>query len=71
MIFAGISPIIIVFVLLGLPTIFARFRNDRDPYYQAVPVTARWAMGGAWLVLAIFLGFASYQAHTQLLSYLG
>ena len=70
-IFAGISPIIIVFVLLGLPTIFARFRNDADPYYQAVPVTARWAMGGAWLVLAIFLGFASYQAHTQLLSYLG
>jgi Zn-dependent protease len=70
-IFAGISPIIIVFVLLGLPTIFARFRNDQDPYYQAVPVPARWAMGGAWLVLAIFLGFASYQAHTQLLSYLG
>jgi Zn-dependent protease len=70
-IFAGISPIIIVFVLLGLPTIFARFRNDRDPYYQAVPVTARWAMGGAWLVLAVFLGFASFQAHTQLLSYLG
>jgi Zn-dependent protease len=70
-IFAGISPIIIVFVLLGLPTIFARFRNDRDSYYQSVPVPARWAMGGAWLVLAIFLGFASYQAHTQLLSYLG
>jgi Zn-dependent protease len=70
-IFGGISPIIIVFVLLGLPTIFARFRNDKDPYYQAVPVPARWAMGAAWLVLAIFLGFASYQAHTQLLSYLG
>jgi len=70
-IFGGISPIIIVFVLLGLPTIFARFRNDRDPYYQAVPVPARWAMGAAWLVLAVYLGFASYQAHTQLLSYLG
>src|ERR1700730_12237546 len=70
-IFGGSSPMIMVFVLLGLPTIFARFRNDRDPYYQAVPVPARWAMGAAWLVLAIFLGFASYQAHSQLLSYLG
>jgi Zn-dependent protease len=70
-IFVGISPVILLFVLLGLPTVFARFRNDKDPYYQAVPVPARWAMGAAWLVLAIFLGFASYQAHNQLLSYLG
>ena len=70
-VFGGISPIILVFVLLGLPTVFARFRNDSDPYYQAVPVPARWAMGAAWLVLAVFLGFASYQAHNQLLSYLG
>ena len=69
-IFGGISPIIIVFVLLGLPTIFARFRNDKDAYYQAVPTLARWAMGGAWLVLAIYLGFASYEAHNQLYSYL-
>ncbi|MDQ6918849.1 MAG: hypothetical protein M3Z98_05765, partial [Candidatus Dormibacteraeota bacterium] len=70
-VFGGISPIILVFVLLGLPTVFARFRNDSDPYYQGVPVPARWAMGAAWLVLAVFLGFASYQAHNQLLSYLG
>jgi Zn-dependent protease len=70
-IFGGISPIIIVFVLLGLPTIIARFRNDKDPYFQTVPVPARWAMGAAWLVLAVYLGFASYQAHHQLLSYLG
>jgi Zn-dependent protease len=70
-IFGGISPIILLFILLGLPTIFARFRNDKDPYYQAVPVPARWAMGAAWLVLAVYLGFASYQAHTQLSSFLG
>jgi len=70
-VFGGISPIILLFILLGLPTIFARFRNDKDPYYQAVPVPARWAMGAAWLVLAVFLGFASYQAHTQLSSFLG
>jgi Zn-dependent protease len=69
-IFGGISPIIIVFVLLGLPTIFARFRNDKDPYFQAVPMQARWAMGAAWLVLAVYLGFASYEAHNQLYSYL-
>jgi len=70
-IFVGISPIILLFILLGLPTVFARFRNDKDPYYQAVPVAARWAIGAAWLVLAVYLGFASYQAHTELLPYLG
>ena len=67
----GIGPTVLVFGRLGLPTVCARVRTDSDPYYQAVPVPARWAMGAAWLVLAVFLGFASYQAHNQLLSYLG
>ena len=70
-VFVGISPIILLFVLLGLPTVFARFRNDQSPYFQSVPKPARWAMGAAWLVLAVFLGIASYQAHSQLLPSLG
>ena len=70
-VFVGISPIILLFVLLGLPTVFARFRNDQSPYFQSVPKPARWAMGAAWLVLAVFLGVASYQAHSQLLPSLG
>jgi Zn-dependent protease len=70
-IFVGLSPIVLLFVLIGLPTVFARFRNDSAPYYQSVPVGARWAMGAAWLVLAIYLGFASYEAHSQLQPFLG
>ncbi|GAC1656683.1 MAG: hypothetical protein NVS9B1_12600 [Candidatus Dormibacteraceae bacterium] len=70
-IFFGISPIVLLFVLIGLPTVYARFRNDKSQYYQSVPVAARWAMGGAWLALAVFLGFASVQAHAQLASFLG
>ena len=69
-IFVGISPVILLFILLGLPTVISRFRNDKSAYYQSVPVGARWAMGGAWLVLAIYLGFASYEAHSQLLSFI-
>ena len=69
-IFVGLSPIVLIFIVIGLPTVIARFRNDRDPYYQSVPIAGRWAMGAAWLVLAIFLGFASYEAHGQLQPYL-
>ena len=69
-IFVGISPVILLFVLLGLPTVISRFRNDKSEYYQSVPIGARWAMGAAWLVLAIYLGFASYEAHSQLSTFL-
>jgi len=31
-----------------------------------VPSGARWAMGGAWLALVIYLGVASLQASTLL-----
>jgi Zn-dependent protease len=62
----GLSPIVLIFVLFGLPAVIDRFRNDRSPYYQAVPIPARYAMGLAWLGLVAYLAFASYQSHQLL-----
>jgi len=64
--FAGLNPIILVFIIFSIPTIIARFRNADSPYFTSVPVAARWGMGAAWLVLAIFLGFATLQSDAQL-----
>ena len=61
-----LSPVLILIVVLGVPTLIERFRNDRSPYYQTVPVAARWAMGGAWLGLVAYLGVATLQAHSLL-----
>jgi len=61
--YIGFSPIVLIIVLLGLPTLLDRFRNDRSPYYQSVPVPARYAMGTAWLLLTAYLAFAMFQAH--------
>jgi Zn-dependent protease len=62
----GFSPIVLIFVLLGLPAVFERFRNDQLPYYQAVPVPARLAMGAAWLFLVAYLAFAAFETHQLL-----
>jgi Zn-dependent protease len=69
--FLGLNPILLIIVLLGLPALFDRFRNDRLPYYQAVPVPARLAMGAAWLGLVIYLGFAAFQTHELLAGLVG
>jgi len=61
-----LSPIIIIIALLGIPTLIQRFREANNPYYTSVPTGARWAMGGAWLALVIYLGVASLQATTLL-----
>src|SRR5712692_8169101 len=61
-----LSPILILIVVLGIPTLLDRWRNDQSPYYQSVPVGARWAMGGAWLALVAYLGIATLQAHSLL-----
>ncbi|MGH7902728.1 MAG: site-2 protease family protein [Candidatus Dormibacteraceae bacterium] len=60
------SPILLVFVLFGLPMVFERFRHASSPYYQSVPPMARWGMAGAWLVLVVYLGFAMVRAHDVL-----
>ena len=60
------SPLIIIVALLGIPTLIRRFREAANPYYTSVPNAARWAMGGAWLALVIYLGVASLQASSLL-----
>jgi len=67
----GLSPIVLIIVLLGLPALLERFRNDSSPYYQSVPVTARLAMGAAWVGLVAYLAFGSFQAHQLLATLVG
>lgn len=62
----GLNPIILIIVLMGLPAVFERFRNDHLPYYQSVPLPARYAMGAAWLLLVVYLGFATLETHELL-----
>jgi Zn-dependent protease len=70
-VFVGFSPIVLIFVLLGLPAVIGRFRNDHLPYYQVVPVPARLAMGAAWLFLVGYLAFAAFQTHQLLAGLVG
>src|SRR6267378_2918789 len=58
-----ISPLLIIFALLGIPTLIARFRERNNPYYTSVPAGGRWAVGLAWLGLVLYLGVMSLQAH--------
>src|SRR3989475_4451496 len=62
-----VSIFLIVIALLGIPTLIQRFRHADDPYYKTVPTQARWALGGAWLALVLYLGLALVQS-TSLLS---
>jgi Zn-dependent protease len=70
-IFLGFSPIVLIIALLSIPTIIDRFRNDSSPYYQAVPIPARWAMGVLWLALTAFLAFAMLETHNALTGIVG
>jgi Zn-dependent protease len=56
-----ISPFLIVIVILMIPTIISRFRNDSLPYYQSVPPVAKLGVGAAWLTLSLYLGLAMVQ----------
>jgi Zn-dependent protease len=64
-----VSPLLIIIAVLGIPTLIARFRGSDSPYYTSVPAGARWAMGGAWLALVIYLGVASLQASSLLTTF--
>jgi Zn-dependent protease len=64
--FIGFSPIVLIIAVLSIPAIVERFRNDRLPYYQAVPLAARWAMSLVWLALVAYLGYATLEAHNLL-----
>jgi Zn-dependent protease len=61
-----VSPLLIIFALLGIPYLVARFRNAGDPYYTSVPSSGKWAMGFAWLGLLLYLGTMSLQANSLL-----
>ena len=65
-----LGPILFLVLLFGIPAVIERFRNDQLPYYRAVPVPARLAMGGAWLALTAYLGYAALQSHTILNTFL-
>src|SRR5205807_1038048 len=43
------SLLLILVAVLGIRTMTAGFRNAKNPYYTAVPVSARFALGTAWL----------------------
>ena len=64
-----ISPLLIIFALLGIPSLIARFRNVNNPYYTSVPMSGRWTMGLAWLALVLYLGVASLQVNTLLATF--
>lgn len=55
------SPVLILLLLFGIPAAIQRFRNDSSPYYQTVPVQARWVMGLAWLGLVATLAYGMMQ----------
>ena len=60
--FHFVSVILLLIALLGISSARAAFRNARNPYYTSVPANARLALGGAWLVLVLYLGVMSFQA---------
>jgi Zn-dependent protease len=64
-----ISPFLIIFALLGIPSLLARFRNAKNPYYTSVPMSGRVTMGIAWLALVLYLGVASLQANSLLATF--
>ena len=64
-----VSPLLIIFALLGIPSLISRFREANNPYYTSVPTSGRWTMGIAWLALVIYLGVASLQANSLLATF--
>jgi len=70
LIFAPVSPILLLIVLLGLPMVYERFRNPAaDAYLTAGPLSSRYAIAGAWLVLVIYLSYAFLMTEGMLRSF--
>ena len=47
---------LLIIAIFGISSLVQRFRTAESPYYRSVPATARWALGGAWLALVVYLG---------------
>ena len=50
------SIFLLIIALFGISSLVNRFRQAENPYYKSVPSSARWALGGAWLALVLYLG---------------
>ena len=64
LVFHFASFLLIFIALLGIQTMLAGFRNAKNPYYTSVPISARVALGAAWLGLVLYLGVMSLQAES-------
>jgi Zn-dependent protease len=60
------SLFLVIVAVLGLSSLIQRFREARNPYYASVPVSAKWALGFAWLALVLYLAFMTFQAYDLL-----
>ena len=60
------SILLILIAVLGLSSLVQRFRAAQSPYYASVSMGARWALGAAWLLLTLYLGFMTFQAYSLL-----
>jgi Zn-dependent protease len=70
LIFAPVSPLLIIIVILGLPMVYRRFSNKAlDAYMTSGPAGSRYAIAGAWLVLVLYLGYAFLQTESLLQSF--
>ncbi len=58
------SFLLIIIGVLGIRTMMQGFRNARNPYYTSVPMSARLAIGAAWLGLVLYLGVMTLQAES-------
>ena len=52
-----------IIAVLGLSSLVQRFRQAQSPYYSTVPAGAKWALGGAWLGLVLYLGYMTIEAY--------
>ena len=67
----GISPLVIIILILGIPMVFQRFRNPAlDAYLTSGPAGPRYAMGLAWLCLVGYLSFFFLQTEQMLTPFL-
>ncbi|MEP7106242.1 MAG: site-2 protease family protein [Chloroflexota bacterium] len=55
------NPVSWIIALIGVQSVYQRFKNDRQPYYQSVPLSGRLLMGFAWLGLVAVLIFGLEQ----------
>ncbi len=68
--FAPVSPILLVVIVLGLPGLYERFRNQAlDAYLTSGPVSARYALAGVWLAIVVLLSYAFFLTEGMLRSF--